>query len=459
MRVLLVCHGYPPFGIGGVERISAQTAETLTERGHEVTVLTRRPSPAPTGLRLEREVRAGVPVVCVTGGGVKVERFPVHEPSLERIFERMLTETAPDVVLATHLMHHSPGYVSVAHRWGIPVVLELHDFFALCHRAHLQRRSGELCDGPEGGRACANHCFRKHPDAELRWALRTQSFVEVVCRADEVVAPSPFVAEALASMRRANAPIRVFDNAVPPLGPVLRSERDANAPLSLASIGVTVKHKGFQVVVEALRRAALPASRYTILGVALQPLARELHEAAEEISGLDLRLFGGFSPSHLPALLADADALVVPSIVAESFSIVAREGFACGLPVIASRIGALPDAIRPGENGWLFAPDDATDLAVLLQQLDSDRSFLHRAAAGIRPGDVVSVSSRTNRLEALLEAVVERNEHPLGRRHGTDLALMRDALVKADVAARASRTAEPAAAHHGNQAQPWPSRD
>ena len=38
MKVLLVCHGYPPTGVAGVERLTAQVAGELTARGHEVTV-------------------------------------------------------------------------------------------------------------------------------------------------------------------------------------------------------------------------------------------------------------------------------------------------------------------------------------------------------------------------------------------------------------------------------------
>jgi glycosyltransferase involved in cell wall biosynthesis len=431
MRVLLVCHGYPPFGVAGVERLSAHTATELTARGHEVTVLTRRPSAAPPTLALEREMRDGVPVVSIAGGGATFERFPGHEPALEQIFKRMLVELDPDVVLATHLLHHSPGYVDVAHRWGIPIVLELHDFFAICPRAHLQRRSGELCHGPEGGRACARHCFEDQRDGELRWALRAQSFREAVHCADAVLCPSSYVARAFEPMRPEAASVEVIGNGVTPFGPVLREPHGENGPVQLASIGVTVEHKGFQVVVEALRRAQLPAARYAIFGLAVQPQKSELHRAARCIPGLELRLFGGFEPTQLPALLADADALVVPSLVAETYSIVAREGFACGLPVIASRIGALPDAIRERENGWLFEPGDASGLAALLQQLDADRAALRRAAAAIRSDDATTAAARVDRLEALLERVAHTPRQPAGDGDG-ELHAMRAALLSAD---------------------------
>jgi glycosyltransferase involved in cell wall biosynthesis len=209
---------------------------------------------------------------------------------------------------------------------------------------------------------------------------------------------------------------------------VVREKPDPAAPLRLASIGVTVEHKGFEVAVEALRLAGIDA-RYTVFGVALEPGAGQLREGAKQAANLDLALYGEFSPSQLPALLADVDALLVPSVVAETYSIVAREAFACGVPVIASDIGALPDAIRPDDNGWLFPPGDAIGLAQLLQRLDRDRGLLQRAASGIRPGDTTTVVARTGRIEEVLREVRDRPGKGELRPHEPELALMREALA------------------------------
>lgn len=431
MKILLVCHRYPPTGVAGVERLSANVAATLTDRGHEVIVLTREPSEAPPTLKLQRDVREGVPVHSIIGAGSSSERFPAQEPTMERIFERVLVDVNPQVVLVTHLLNHSPGYVALARRWGIPVVLALHDFFMLCPRAHLQRRSGDLCSGPEGGKACAVHCFGDHADPLLRWSLRSQSFTAALRAADRVTAPSQFLADAFAARRDDAKPIQIVPNGVGPLGATLPSESDPTGPLKLASIGVTVEHKGFQTVIDALRVARVPECEYTIFGIALQPLAPELQEAAEKVPGLRLRLFNGFSPSHLPVLLAGVDAVVVPSIVPETYSIVAREAFACGIPVIAAAIGALPEAIRVGDNGWLFEPGDAIDLAALLQRLDRDRSQLRRAAAGIRPDEATSVAEHCDLVEAILEEA--REEAPVEEREGPELSLMREALIDLDL--------------------------
>ncbi len=432
MRVLLVSHGYPPIGVAGVERLTAQLAGELRVSGHEVWVFTRQPADNPPTLALRREIRDGIPIYVGVGGGTTFGHYPTNDAAMEGIFERLLVELSPDVVLCTHLLHHSPGYVEVAHRWGVPIVLELHDFFMQCPRAHLRRTSGELCGGPEGGRACAIHCFGDQEGAAIRWPLRSRAFADALAAADEVTAPSPFVVDAFAHRRGDERPIRIVENAVARMGPVLRPERPSGHPLRLASIGVTVEHKGFQVVVDAIRLSRIPHIAYTIFGVGLPPLSHELYKMAGHVPGLQFKLAGAYDPRLLPALLAEVDIVVMPSIVPETYSIVTREAFAMGIPVIASRSGALPDAIRPEDNGWLFEPGDAAGLAALLIELSADQERLQRAAAGIRLDDWVTLDARTDQVEALLEEVVERGAG--GERSEDDeVRLMREALASAEV--------------------------
>nr|ART39029.1 H378 [uncultured bacterium] len=72
---------------------------------------------------------------------------------------------------------------------------------------------------------------------------------------------------------------------------------------------------------------------------------------------------GSLPSAAVRAEMAQALALVVPSVWYENFPRTIVEAFACGLPVIASRIGALADIVRDGQTGLLFEPGDARDLA------------------------------------------------------------------------------------------------
>jgi glycosyltransferase involved in cell wall biosynthesis len=408
VRILLVSHGFPPYGVAGAERMSHQRASALIARGHDVTVLTRRASVAPPTFALEREQIDGIDVVRIAGGDATFGLYPGHEDDLERVFVRMLAELDPDVVLITHLLHHSAGYVGIAHAWGIPVVLELRDFYVACPLAHLRRPSGELCAGPEGGAACARYCFPDQERSEERWSARASGFGDALREADAVVALSRFVAEYFAEGRAGASPIEVIGNGVGIPGTDRREPRAPGEVLEVASIGVVVEHKGPHVVVDALRRAGVGPVRYRLLGAFVPDYAQRLREAAADVPGLEIDLAGPFEPAQLPALLERTDLVVVPTIVWEAFSNAAYEALALGIPVLASRAGGLVEAIRDGENGELFAAGDADELAAILTRLAADRARITELAEGIRPSDWPTVHDRIDALEALLERVVGR---------------------------------------------------
>lgn len=429
MRVLLVTHRYPPFGLTGVERVAEQTALSLTAAGYEVTVLARRESAAPPIPKVERMQRNGIEIVMLSGGGPLHGRFPKLASVLGRLFERTLIECAPDVVLISHLMNHSPSYVEIAHRWNVPVILELHDYYTACEQARLERTSGELCRGPEGGRACAVHCFPAQPRTLERWALRTRMFRHAVEQADALITPSRFAADYFRELFGSNLPpLHVIGNGIDASG-IAPSSSPADETLSIGYIGAVAPHKGVHVVVEALRQARLPKARLTLFGVITQPYFGDLLKVVEKIDNLEFRAYGGFDPADLPALLGGVDIVVVPSMWWETYSIVIREALACGIPVIASRLGALPEAVRHGENGLLFHPGSSLELATMLQLLDSNRDQLDALRSGIRTSDWISVEEKTRQLQTVLDGVVGVASSLTATSGFEELTILRDALV------------------------------
>jgi len=432
LRVLLVSHGFPPFGVAGVERATEASAAALVERGHEVAVLTRRPSVAPYAPRLRNERHGGLDVFRIWGGGSATGSYPGFQGRLELLFERVLVDWRPDVVMITHLMFHSPLYVDIAHAWGIPVAVELHDFYAACERAHLERASGELCQGPEAGVACATHCFAEQEAAELRWTLRTRAFRSAICSADLLLCPSRFVGDYFEREFGVHDPA-VLGNGVDPMEPYIRSPRRRQpGTLRLATIGV-FHHKGPHVVVKAARLAGLEAVDYLLLGPISTPYDARLRKDADSVPGLAARMYGPFAQAELSNLLLGVDAVVVASQVPESYSRVARESFACGIPVVASRLGALPEAVRHGENGMLFDHESPAQLAAILQALADDPHLLEKLRQGIRRSDWISSAERGDRLDALLRDLSSAPVDRLAARvELTSLSAMRSAALESE---------------------------
>jgi glycosyltransferase involved in cell wall biosynthesis len=153
----------------------------------------------------------------------------------------------------------------------------------------------------------------------------------------------------------------------------------------LLFFGIVRPYKGLDILLRALAEAG-PQISLTVAG--------EIWDGREEIQrlisdlGLQDRvtLSGGYVPTaEIPAVFAAADALVLPyrSATASQNALVA---FQFGLPVIASRAGAIADAVDDGVNGILCAPGDAADLARAIRELYQPGT-LERLRAGVRPPD------------------------------------------------------------------------
>ena len=148
-------------------------------------------------------------------------------------------------------------------------------------------------------------------------------------------------------------------------------------------------HKGIDTVVRALPaiHAAFPSARYAVAGIgsrrgALEALVSELG------LGDAVRLLGFVPDDDLPSLYNAADVFVLASrrydLLVEGFGIAIVEASASGLPVIASRSGGIPEAVREGETGFLVDPDDPAAVAAKAIRLLGDDALRRRMGAAGR---------------------------------------------------------------------------
>lgn len=148
-------------------------------------------------------------------------------------------------------------------------------------------------------------------------------------------------------------------------------------------------HKGVDTVIRALPaiRAAVPGARYAIAGIGSRRAALEAL-VAELGLGDAVRLLGFVPDETLPGLYNAADVFVLASrrfdLLVEGFGIACVEASACGLPVIATRSGGLPEAVREGETGLLVEPDDPSALAKPVIRVLQDDGLRHKLGSGGR---------------------------------------------------------------------------
>jgi glycosyltransferase involved in cell wall biosynthesis len=120
-------------------------------------------------------------------------------------------------------------------------------------------------------------------------------------------------------------------------------------------------------------------------------------DQADLLSGIrGVTLLGQLPSTRVAEEMAGAVALVLPSVWYEGFPMVLVEAFSCGLPVIASDIGALSELVEPGSTGLLFKAGDADDLLRKMEWAISHPSEMQRMGRCARAVYELKYTQRAN---------------------------------------------------------------
>jgi glycosyltransferase involved in cell wall biosynthesis len=151
-----------------------------------------------------------------------------------------------------------------------------------------------------------------------------------------------------------------------PLGiPSLRVQTQPKPPdekIRFCYFGNILPIKGIHLMIDAFKLLPGGKATLTIYGSRTSWTANYYDRLKEQAKGFSVDFRGPYKREFLAETLIDQDVVVLPSIWPETFSIVIREANSLGLPIIASRIGAIPEAVREGINGFLFEPGNIEDL-------------------------------------------------------------------------------------------------
>ena len=135
-----------------------------------------------------------------------------------------------------------------------------------------------------------------------------------------------------------------------------------------------------------------------------------LSEMVTQRAERDARVyFHGFvSLKHLIRLLQTTDAVVIPSICYENSPTVIYESFLVGVPVIASRVGGIPELIEEGVTGLLVKPADTHELACAMKTIHDQRDQWWEKSQLIRDrAQPYSIKAYVDRLESLIKEIVD----------------------------------------------------
>jgi glycosyltransferase involved in cell wall biosynthesis len=377
MRILMVAQSFAPV-VGGEERIVEDLSAALAERGHQVAVATLRqpmgePPPRQDGVEVEL-LRSTVQ--RVPGLAADPERSyatPGPDPLAVADLRRVLRRFRPDVVHAHNWLVHS--YLPLAKRSGAAFVLSLHDYSLVCATKRFFYKGG-VCSGPGAGK-CLAHSLDYYGAGKggAAYAGVFGSKPILRRRVDMFLPVSEAVREL--SGLDSSTPNRVVPNFIGELPPAPAdhpSLRVLPAEPFILYFGDVTEDKGVGALLEAYRGLERP--------LPLVLIGRQLIEGADQVPGV-IALDPVPHPVAIEALRRSAFS-VAPSLLPESFGIVALEAAAAGKAAIVSAVGGLKDVVVDGETGVLVPPGDREALREALRRLCEEPETRERMGEAAR---------------------------------------------------------------------------
>ncbi len=350
MNIALFASAFHPH-VGGVEELCRQLAHEYQARGEKVAVYTERwPRSLP-----EHEEFEGIPVqripfrVPSVGWKAKIKYLATHR-AIHRRLLASLGRFGPDVIHVQCVSNNARYALEVQAATGVPLVVTMQGELTMDAQQIFQRS------------ALAR--------ATLRRALRRADAV-TACSRQTLDEGEAFFGEPLGDRARV-----VYNGIAADEAAGVTSFRHPRP--YLFAIGRHVPQKGFDVLLRALGllRARGQACDLILAGdgtehAALKALAAEL--------GLDDRVTFPGRVDHRAAmsLFAGCTIFVLPSRH-EPFGIVNLEAMALARPIVASRVGGVPEIVSDDENGMLVPPGDAEALADALARLLADEAWRRR---------------------------------------------------------------------------------
>jgi glycosyltransferase involved in cell wall biosynthesis len=388
MRILQITHGYPPRENAGTERHTQQLVQALSARGHEVHVLSATRAPGrPQYSKMEE------PGITRLVNNISARPLAQAEQdrAVDTAIDRVVRDFNPDLV---HIQHVQ--FLSSEMRFPCPSVLTMHDQWGWCASGGLGIRRGQPCEGPAPARCAPCHAdwrptpskveqgltqvagglspwiaperlhklYRTLPpslrtrarrgqqleESQEAAAHRNEKMAQLFMSVDIRVSPSEWLARQ--AREQGLGPVEVI-----PHGTGGSLKRRGGGPLTF--IGSIAHHKGPDLVVQAWRDAFEgDGPGLDLYGPLIDPDSTAGHPVS-----------GPLERHEVWEILADAQALVMGSRWPENAPLVIVEARAAGCPVIAPRIGGIPELIEHGCDGLLYEPGDAHSLSEAMREL------------------------------------------------------------------------------------------
>ena len=386
---------------GGAEGYMLDLASRQAASGHDVAFFsTRHPQnePSPYERFFPDYVELNPPPASLADRARAAARI-IYSRTAEIGFARVLDLYRPDIVHLHNIYHHlSPSVLRPLRARGIPSVMTLHDFKLACP-THRFMAGGRVCEACVPRRFYMASVKRCH---EGSLSMSTLNGIELAAHTlfrmydpvDLFLCPSRFMMAKMTAAHVFPARLRWIPNFVD--SSTIERKRTPGGGVVYA--GRLSEEKG----VETLVRAA-PHVDADIDVVGDGPDRLALEHLAGQIGATNVSFRGHVSMAEVHARVRGAAVGVMPSRGYENAPMGILEAFACGVPVVGTDHGGIPELIEPGVDGDLITPGDHVALADALTRFTTDpaTAFSHGEAGRRKVDAEFSPQAHLDRLERI----------------------------------------------------------
>jgi len=398
---------YPPV-IGGLELHVQNLSTELAVRGHKVSVVTLLQEDT-----VAREQVRGVNIRRVTGTAQRLSRLfsdkkrryaaPFPDPETVRAIRRIVEEVKPDIVHAHNWLVQS--FLPLKPWSRAKLAMTLHDYSIACPRRDLYYHDRVVCSGP-GLRKCLD-CGTEHYGvlkgvpivlATGPVGMATRAGVDAFFPVSHAVARGN-------RLESSKTPYEVIPNFVP--DDVAQVSEDglesylAQLPPDgyVLFVGALGQHKGVPILLSAYEQLSDPPP--------LVLIGASRHDEPLTLPP-NVWLLKNWPHRAVMAAWRRSAIAVVPSVWSEPCPTVAMEAMASGRPVVASRVGGLPDLVDDEVTGRLVEPGDVEGLReALAGLLANEQRRSQMGQAGLRKVEAFQASTVVTRIEAAYRSLLD----------------------------------------------------
>lgn len=372
MKILLVHNYYGSESPSGENRVFEAERQLLRENGHVVIEY----------IRHSDEIRAQGCLGTLKGG----LSVPWNPFSLRHI-RQLIEKEKPDVMHVHNTFPLiSPSIFYITRHTKITTVLTLHNYRLFCAMA-LSTRQGKpctLCLEQKSIMPSLKHsCYRASRLATAPLALSIALHQKIQTwqkHVDAFIVLTDFQRHMMLKAGLPSEAIYVKPHFYPePPMPLEGIDRENKAVF----IGRLGPEKGVQLLLDAWKKWGGDAPFLEVIGTGSEETQLQQKSIGYGL-GDKIHFLGQLSFQQTQDRLQHAKMLLLPSLCFEGFPMVIREAFALGVPVIASRLGAMICLIEEGVNGFLFEPGNVFDLHDALRKAWSNQYNLSKMGQAAR---------------------------------------------------------------------------